>query len=222
MFSAGVGNVRDFNASSFVHPAPFESDYEFLGGNDHSFSLMKENDELRRTLFDLRKSFLETVGSKDNQIQSLNFYLATTNENCEKIIREAEENYINLKLNYDKTKTDMKDREVEIKNLTATIRSLETNVSYYKEEMSQISEKFKGDKMFKEMEVKLNETCKSYETLLNIYENDKVTNNDLKSQNDKFKNELFLSKHDLKAPKLGNLDPNLYPSLSYHFLYFSY
>lgn len=175
----------------------FEGDFDFLcPSNDNSMQLLKENDELRKNLYDLRKNFLETVQNKDSQIKSLNFYLSTTNDNCEKLIREAEENYMNLKLNYDRTKEDVMNKDTEIKNLNQTIRNLEANANFYKEEINKLgneidkmNDSLKQDSMYRELEMKFAELNKNYDNLCKIYESDKVLLVEMKAQNEKLKSE---------------------------------
>jgi len=45
-----------------------------------------------------RKSLLDTIQTKDNEIKTLNHNIEKTIEHCETIIKETEENYLNLKL----------------------------------------------------------------------------------------------------------------------------
>lgn len=59
--------------------------------------LIRENEELKRSLTEIKSKFVETVQNKDNIIKKLNIELNGTIENCEKMIIEAEENYKKLK-----------------------------------------------------------------------------------------------------------------------------
>ena len=121
-----------------------------LTNNDYVF---KENEELRRNLYEMRKTYYEVVQSKENQIKLLNQNHSITLENCEKLIKEAEDNYMNLKLNYDQAEAQLKSKDEEIEALTSKNVNMESSINYYKEEI----EKMKDVNVMKEENDKLKE-----------------------------------------------------------------
>jgi len=59
--------------------------------------LVKENEDLKKNLIEIKRNFIESVQNKDQQIKRINYDLNVTIENCEKLILETEENYKKFK-----------------------------------------------------------------------------------------------------------------------------
>ena len=83
--------------------------------------LMKENEELKKNIYELKKTYYEVVQSKEQQIKLLNQNHDMTLENCEKLIKEAEANYMNLKTEYDQVMEKMKIKDNELNDLKQKI-----------------------------------------------------------------------------------------------------
>jgi hypothetical protein len=83
-------------------------------GNNNNDYLMRENEELKNSINELKNTYNEVVKSKEQQIMLINQNHDMTLENCEKLIKEAESNYMKLKTEYDQTmeKIKLKDNEL--------------------------------------------------------------------------------------------------------------
>ena len=92
--------------SSSKFPAPDLNNNNFENNNNDM--LIRENEELKKNLYDLKKTYYDVVQSKEQQIILLNQNHDMTMENCEKLIKEAETNYMNLKTEYDQIMEKMK------------------------------------------------------------------------------------------------------------------
>ena len=92
-------SMPDLNNLSNLNNTTFDM------GNDY---LMKENEELKKNIYELKKTYYEVIQSKEQQIKLLNQNHDMTLENCEKLIKEAEANYMNLKTDYDQVIEKMK------------------------------------------------------------------------------------------------------------------
>lgn len=114
------------------------NEYEFHCGMNND--LFKENEELRRNLYEMRKTYYEVVQSKENQIKLLNQNHSMTLENCEKLIKEAEDNYIKLKLNYDQAQEELKNKDNELIELNNKFINQESSINYYKDEIAKMKE----------------------------------------------------------------------------------
>lgn len=139
-------------ASKFITNSvgPMNNEFDYPMTNDYAF---KENEELRRSLYEMRKTYYEVVQSKENQIKLLNQNHSMTLENCEKLIKEAEDNYLNLKLNYDQAQSQLKSKDEEIATLTTKNVNMESSINYYKGEIA----KMKDLNYYSELEQKINE-----------------------------------------------------------------
>lgn len=212
MFSAYKSQLHQNDSDlDFLCPSEFGNTNNNIN-SDNYYSLLKENDDLRKNLYEVRKNYIETVQQKENQIKSLNYNLNLTMENCEKLIREAEENYMNLKLNYDRLKEDIQTKETENKNLTQKIRNLEASNNFYNEEINKLNqeiiklnENLYRETRLKETEMKLCDLQKIYENMKREFEFDKNYIIELKQQNDKFKSENGSMKIQIESHKSENL-----------------
>lgn len=206
------GNMPGNPTNQFDYMNSNMDDFLYNSSNDNSLQLLKENDELRKNMYEIRKNFLETVQSKDNQIKSMNYNYSMAIENCEKIIKEAEENFINLKMNYDRTKEDFVNKENELKNLNQTVRNLDANNTFYKEEIvklnteiNRLNESMKGDNHYRELEEKYREIKENYEKLLKKNEGYNQNLNELRNVNEKLKMENLNQKVQIDNLKSENL-----------------
>ena len=63
-----------------------------------------------------------------------------TLENCEKLIKEAETNYLNLKTDYEQILEQMKSKENELDELKQKNLNQDSSLNYYKTELSKMKE----------------------------------------------------------------------------------
>ena len=189
-----------------------EFDYPMSNNNNMSNNdyVFKENEELRRNLYEMRKTYYEVVQSKENQIKLLNQNHSITLENCEKLIKEAEDNYMNLKLNYDQAESQLKSKDEEIEALTSKNVNMESTINYYKEEIEKMKDansmKEENDKLKEniaqlekennEIKQKLKEKCDECDKLTESIETIKKNN---EKEVSKFKNEIKLLKNNIKV-----------------------
>ena len=106
-------------------------------GNDY---LMKENEELKKNIYELKKTYYEVVQSKEQQIKLLNQNHDMTLENCEKLIKEAEANYINLKTEYDQVIEKMKLKDNELNDLKEQNIKQDSSINFYKQELNKVKD----------------------------------------------------------------------------------
>ena len=120
-----VPDLNNLNNTSY----DMESDY-----------LMKENEELKKNIYELKKTYYEVVQSKEQQIKLLNQNHDMTLENCEKLIKEAEANYMNLKTEYDQVMEKMKIKDNELNDLKQKNISQDSSINYYKKELNKVKD----------------------------------------------------------------------------------
>ena len=150
-----------------------QNEFEYHSTTGMNNDLFKENEDLRRSLYEMRKTYYEVVQSKENQIKLLNQNHSMTLENCEKLIKEAEDNFLNLKLNYDQAQEQLKLKDNEISELNNKNMNLESMVNYYKDELAKLKE-------------------------FNVDEDIERKYNELNGENEKLKEELSLIKSTLQ------------------------
>ena len=63
-----------------------------------------------------------------------------TMENCEKLIKEAESNYMNLKTEYDQIMEQIKAKDIELDDLKQKNLNQDSSLNYYKTELSKMKE----------------------------------------------------------------------------------
>lgn len=150
---------------------PNDNDYMISSmGNDF---YAKENDELKRNLYEIKKAYYDAMQNKENQIKLLNRNHDITIKECEKLIKEAEDNYLNLKLNYEQAKIDLMQKDEEIVILNTKAINHESTLNYYKSEMLKIKDN--RNNISSEIESKYNSTI--------------IDNERLKSENDELRRE---------------------------------
>ena len=114
------------------------TNYENIPNNNDL--LFKENEELKKNLCELKKTYYDVVQSKEQQISLLNQNHDMTLENCEKLIKEAETNYLNLKTDYEQILEQMKSKENELDELKQKNLNQDSSLNYYKTELSKMKE----------------------------------------------------------------------------------
>ena len=108
--------------------------------NNNNDYIIKENEELKKNLYELKQTYNEVVQSKEQQISLLNQNHDMTLENCEKLIKEAESNYLNLKTEYEQIMEKMKAKESELDELKQKNLNQDSSLNYYKTELSKMKE----------------------------------------------------------------------------------
>lgn len=196
-------------------------DYPMTNTMANSDYVFKENEDLRRNLYEMRKTYYEVVQSKENQIKLLNQNHSITLENCEKLIKEAEDNYLNLKLNYDQAQAQLKSKDDELATMTTKTANMESSIKYYKEEIakmkdlnyySELEDKIKSlkeendllkesiiqkDNTIKELEAKVKEKASECDKAKESIESIKKAND---KEAAKLKNEIKMLKNTIKNP----------------------
>ena len=202
------------NNNKFVHFNSTNKNNNLNISNEIDFNnennILRENDELKKTIYEMKKTYYDIIQSKEQQIKLLNQNHNLTIENCEKLIKEAEDNYLNLKVNYEQAMSENKNKENEIITLKQKFVNQETSINYYKEEL----DKFKDINYISEIEKKYNNLKEENDTLKNYnnaeYQKSKEENDILKEKikelEDKIKNknvdfESFKNQMDLLNKK---------------------
>jgi hypothetical protein len=131
-----------------------------------------ENEELKKSLYETRTNFIEVLKTKDNIIKNLNYNHNAMIERCDKILLENEENFINLKLQFDKCKEELLEKDEEIKVLNEKLNNSDIlNINLQKENImirkecteivNQTKTKQTNDASFNEMKMKYEETLET-------------------------------------------------------------
>ena len=160
-----VPDLNNLNNTSY----DMESDY-----------LIKENEELKKNIYELKKTYYEVVQSKEQQIKLLNQNHDMTLENCEKLIKEAEANYMNLKTEYDQVMEKMKIKDNELNDLKQKNISQDSSINYYKKELNKV----KDLNYASEIEAKYNSLL---EENIKLKQKDEEETTKLKEENDLLK-----------------------------------
>lgn len=204
----GFGQPSDFGV-----PGNYNNNYYNSSVSNESYmQLLKENDDLRKNVYEIRKNMIESSQNKDNQIKSLNYNLNLTMENCEKLIREAEENYLTIKMNNDRLNEDNNNKEIEIRNMTQKQANLEADNQYLQveikrlnDELSQIVEKRNSDIFYTDLENQLREMSRLLEIAQNENKKYKENSLHLSETNKKLKNDNQNFKIQIESLKSENL-----------------
>ena len=107
---------------------------------DNNDFLLKENEELKKNINDLKKTYNDVVQSKEQQIILLNQNHDMTLENCEKLIKEAESNYMKLKTDYDQALEKMKLKDDELNDLKQKNMSQDSSINFYMTELNKMKD----------------------------------------------------------------------------------
>ena len=102
--------------------------------------LLKENEELKKNINELKNTYNSVVQSKEQQIILLNQNHDMTLENCEKLIKDTEANYLNLKTEYDKVIEKIKLKDNELNDLKQKNLSQNDSINYYMNELNKMKD----------------------------------------------------------------------------------
>jgi len=211
-------NNNNYAENNYLNPSNNYRNQEFSYNNSNFLSnsdlnlinmLKNENDELKKNYFELKSKFMETVQIKENQIKSLTANMNMAMDNCEKLIREAEENYLTLKLTNERLLNDLEAKNSEIKAIGANARNAEFSILTHKDEIAKLNNEIseiKNNNFVKQIENELKQLLKNYENLKE--ENQSLIKNDLhlKNENEKFKienNHIKISAENFKSENLS-------------------
>ena len=170
------------------------NEYDLPMNNNNNYNgdyLLKENEDLKRNLYEMKKTYFEVVKSKEEQIKLLNQNHNMTLENCEKLIKEAEDNYMNLKTNYEEAMSNIKNKDEEISILKQKSVNQDTSINYYKSEL----EKIKDINYLNEIENKYNNLIEENKILKNKNENELLK---VKEENQSLLNSIKALENKLK------------------------
>ena len=123
--------------SNMKMPIP---DLNINNNNINDNILLKENEELKKNINELKNTYNSVVQSKEQQIILLNQNHDMTLENCEKLIKDTEANYLNLKTEYDKVLEKMKLTENELNDLKQKNSSQNDSINYYMNELNKMKD----------------------------------------------------------------------------------
>jgi len=179
-----VPDLNNLNNTSY----DMESDY-----------LMKENEELKKNIYELKKTYYEVVQNKEQQIKLLNQNHDMTLENCEKLIKEAEANYMNLKTEYDQVMEKMKIKDNELNDLKQKNINQDSSINYYKKELNKV----KDLNYASEIEAKYNSLL---EENIKLKQKDEEETSKLKEENDLLKKNIDMidNKYKEKCQELND------------------
>ena len=166
--------------------------------------LIKENEELKNNLYELKKTYYEVVQSKEKEIHLLNQNHNISLQNCEKLIKEAESNYINLKNKYEDALEQIKQKENESNDLKQKNITQDSSINFYIKELNKV-----GDFNYaNEIENKYNDLMKENQKLK---EEGNIENSKLREENELLKNniEMIESKYKEKCQELTENQKNL-------------
>ena len=102
--------------------------------------LIKENEELKNNIEELKKTYNEIVQCKEDEINLINQNHDMTMENCEKIIKNAENSYINLKSDYNKALEEIKIKENELNDLKQKNINQNSSIKYFEKELNKVGD----------------------------------------------------------------------------------
>ena len=142
--------------------------------------LIRENEELKTNINDLKKTYNEVVKSKEQQILLLNQNHDMALENCEKLIKEAEANYTNLKTEYDQAMEKIKSKENELNELKQKNINQDDSINFYMKELN----KMKDVNYANDIEIKYNSVL---EENIKLKQKEEDETSKLKEENDLLK-----------------------------------
>ena len=166
-------------------------------GNNNDY-LMRENEELKNSINELKNTYNEVVKSKEQQIMLINQNHDMTLENCEKLIKEAESNYMKLKTEYDQTMEKIKLKDNELNELKQKNMNQNDSINYYMNELN----KMKDVNYASEIEGKYNSLLEENIKLKQKEEKETIK---LKEENDLLKKNIDMidSKYKEKCKELN-------------------
>ena len=168
--------------------------------NTNNDFLIKENEELKKNINDLKKTYNDVVQSKEQQILLLNQNHDMTLENCEKLIKEAESNYIKIKKEYDQVKEKIIAKENELSDLKQKKINQDNSINYYMNELN----KMKDVNYANEIEAKYNSLL---EENIKLKQKEEEETSKLKEENDLIKKNIEMIENKFKE-KCKELNEN--------------
>ena len=108
-------------------------------GNKNNY-LIKENEELKKNIDEIKKTYNDIMKSKEEEINLINQSHDIALENCEKIIKDAENSYIILKSDYDKALETIKKKENELNNLKQENMNQNSSIKFYQKQLDKIGD----------------------------------------------------------------------------------
>ena len=148
--------------------------------NNNKDLLIRENEELKTNINDLKKTYNEVVKSKEQQILLLNQNHDMALENCEKLIKEAESNYTNLKTEYDQAMEKIKSKENELNEIKQKNINQDDSINFYMKELN----KMKDVNYANDIEIKYNSVL---EENIKLKQKEEDETSKLKEENDLLK-----------------------------------
>lgn len=106
--------------------------------------LERQNQELKHNMIELQSSLQQTIHSKDIQIQKLTKNLNYTLDNCDRIIRDAENSMLRLHSDKELLTNQLETKDSECQDLRLQIRTLETSLSLSKEREHMLEDSSSG------------------------------------------------------------------------------
>ena len=192
-FHSSLGKTVPPN-NNFLENSNIEISMPDLNNNINTIEndyLIKENEELKSNIYELKKTYYEVVRNKEQQITLLNQNHNITMENCEKLIKEAESNYINLKNKYEQALEEMKLKENELNELKQKNINQDSSINFYKKELNKV-----GDFNYaNEIEIKYNNLL---EENLKLKEIGDIKNIKLKEENELLKKNIDMIENKYK------------------------
>ena len=162
-----------------------------IDNNTNKDFLIKENEELKKNIDDLKKTYNDVVQSKEQQIILLNQNHDMTLENCEKLIKEAESNYINLKTEYEQVKEKIKAKDNELNDLKQKNLNQDNSINFYMNELN----KMKDVNYASEIEAKYNSLL---EENIKLKQKEEEETSKLKEENDIIKKNIEMIENKFK------------------------
>lgn len=183
--------------------------FGFGNNNENILSMLKaENEDLKKNYFDLKTKFIETVQIKENQIKNITANMNMALDNCEKLIKEAEENYLNIKLVNDRLLKDLEIKDSELKTLNLNFRNSELTSLKFKEDIDILNNEIstiKNQSGLKELENQLQIYKKNYDKIANENTHLKRSEKELISEIERIKTDNYNIKINSENYKSENL-----------------
>ena len=130
--SMALGNeqlrVDDFDCVSTIS----QMDRPFFRQNSwdrvETTAVARENEDLKRTLREERYKCFELANQKDAEVRKANYMLNSTKEEFEERMKRREEEIEELRLNYNKTRNELREKERKLEVAIRTANNLEHKI----------------------------------------------------------------------------------------------
>ena len=192
-------NPNNLNNMNISFPDLNNSFINSGGKENENNYLIKENEELKKNIDEIKKTYNDIMQSKEEEINLINQNHDLALENCEKIIKDAENSYIILKSDYDKAIETIKLKENELNNLRQENINQDSSIKFYQKQLDKI-----GDFDFaNNLELKYNELLEENKELK---ENGNKINIKLKQENELLKQNIDMieNKYKEKCKEVNN------------------